>query len=154
MYMSCTEPIVKDEIVHLFSMESPLRVVVATVAFGLGIDCPDVRQVINFGTPCDVESYVQETGRAGRDHLPSLATLVKKANSGRHIEKAMLDYACNQSVCRRDTLFSNFDDYSRTFKGPLCLCCDVCYNACECSSCSTNISSFVLINKREKESEF
>ena len=50
--------------------------VIATTAYGLGIDCPDVRHVINFGLPSDIESYVQETGRAGRDSLPSLATLV------------------------------------------------------------------------------
>ena len=50
--------------------------VIATTAYGLGIDCLDVRHVINFGLPSDIESYVQETGRAGRDSLPSLATLV------------------------------------------------------------------------------
>ena len=79
MYMSCTESTVRDEIVRLFTMASSLRVVIATVAIGMGIDCPDVRQVINFGSPCDIESYVQETGRAGRDQLPSLATPVKKS---------------------------------------------------------------------------
>ena len=72
MYMSCTEVVIKDKIEQLF----PLRVVIAPTAFGLGIDCPDVRHVINFGLPSDIESYVQETGRAGRDSLPSLATLV------------------------------------------------------------------------------
>ena len=48
-------------------MESPLRMVVATTAFELGIDRPDVHHVINFGLPSDIESYVQETGRAERD---------------------------------------------------------------------------------------
>lgn len=146
MYLSCTEPTVKDEIVRLFMIDSSLRIVVATVAFGMGINCPDVRQVIHFGSPCDLESYVQETGCAGRDDLPSLVTLVKKANSGRLIEKTVLNYSSNQSVCRRDTLFSNFDDYlPGTFKGPLCLCCDICLKSCHCSQCSTNHSSFVFI---------
>ncbi len=142
MYMGCTEQVVKDEIVQLFSMDSSLRLVIATVAFGMGVDCPDVRQVISFGTPCDCESYVQETGRAGRDHLPSLALLVKKS-SGRHIEKAMIEYQTSKS-CRRDTLFSNFDCYKRTFMEPLCLCCDLCLSSCQCSQCSSNHSSFVF----------
>ena len=41
----------------------PLRIVCATVAFGMGLDCTDVCQVIHVGAPDDVESYIQETGR-------------------------------------------------------------------------------------------
>ncbi len=81
MYMSCTEEIVKERIVNLFTSNSILRVVIATVAFGMGVDCHDIRQVIHYGSPNDTESYIQQTGRAGRDSLPSLAVLVK--NTGR-----------------------------------------------------------------------
>ena len=70
MYMSCTEVVIKDKIEQFFIVVSPLRVVIATTAFG--IDCPDVRHMINFGLPSGIESYVQETERAGRDSLPSL----------------------------------------------------------------------------------
>ena len=99
MYMSCTEVVIKDKIEQLFIVDSPLRVVIATTAFGLGIDCPDVCYVINFGLPSDIESYVQETGRAGRDSLPSLATLVKKkTTSGRFVDKPMKDYANNKAI--------------------------------------------------------
>ena len=59
MYMSCTDPVVKEEIISAFTKESNLRIVIATVAFGMGIDCPNVRQVIHLGTPSDLESYVQ-----------------------------------------------------------------------------------------------
>ena len=109
MHMSCTEVVIKDKIDQLFMMDSPLRVVIATTAFGLGIDCPDVRHVINFGLPSDIESYVQETGRAGRDSLPSLATLVKKNNQWKICGKPMKD---NKAMCRRDVLFSQFDRYT------------------------------------------
>ena len=51
MYLSYTEEAIKDEIVRLFSIQSSLRVVVATMAFGLGVDCPDVRQVVVYGLP-------------------------------------------------------------------------------------------------------
>ena len=57
----------KSVIVSLFTKPSHLRVAVATVAFGLGINCPDVCQIVHFGMPVDLESYIQETGRAGRD---------------------------------------------------------------------------------------
>ena len=50
--------------------------VCAMVAFGMGLDCTDVCQVIHVGAPDDMESYIQETGRGGRDGNLSLATLL------------------------------------------------------------------------------
>ena len=48
---------------------STLRLVIATTAFGMGVDCKDIRRVTHWGYPSDKEQYIQETGRAGRDGL-------------------------------------------------------------------------------------
>lgn len=52
-------------------MQGHLRMVVATVAFGMGLDRPDVRAVLHLGLPPSFESYVQAIGRAGRDGKPA-----------------------------------------------------------------------------------
>ena len=132
MYMSCTDPEVKVKIVSAFTRESNLHIVIATVAFGMGIKCADVPQVIHYGPPSDLESYIQETGRAGRDSLPSLAIIVGKTRAKKYTEQNMIDYVSNSTKCRRDYLFSNFYKYSRTFSGCLCLCCDLCGKLCSC----------------------
>ena len=76
MYHSRIDSVVKESICDLFTKNSHLRVVVANIAFGMGIGCPDVRQVVHVGPPEDVESYIQETGRAGQDGKESLAALL------------------------------------------------------------------------------
>ncbi len=53
--MSGTEQTVQNAIFHLFCTKSALRLVVATIAFGMGVDCPDVRKVIHYGPPSDIE---------------------------------------------------------------------------------------------------
>ncbi len=62
---------VKNTIVKQFTSSSPLRIVVCTIAFGMGIDSPDVRTIVHWGVSEDCEMYVQESGRAGRDGLQS-----------------------------------------------------------------------------------
>ena len=135
MYTHCTHQTVKDKILTLFTSSSSLRIVIATVAFGMGIDCPDVREVIHWGVPEDAETYVQETGRAGRDGLPSCALLfplsMKKQTS-----KLMRKYCTNEeSCCRKLLLFSDFDGCTNITFGT-CKCCDVCvWTVCVCGNC-------------------
>ena len=56
----------KEEVLRLFTENNgTLRIVIATTAFGMGSDCPDIRQVIHWGSPTTQKEYAQETGRSG-----------------------------------------------------------------------------------------
>lgn len=114
---------------------SKLRIVIATTAFGMGVDCPDIRQIIHYGATNLLEEYVQETGRAGRDGLPSRAVLIY-LKPGRHVGDEMKVYGANIISCRRELLFQQFLSYVQEDVKSLCLCCDICAVMCECEKCN------------------
>ena len=87
----------------------------------MGIDCPDVRQVIHLGMPEDTECYVQETERGGRDGRPCAALLLSNKKA-RNVSKPMKEYQDNMTTCRRDFLFRDTDNYVHREFDELCLC--------------------------------
>ena len=127
----------QEQIIARFSdCDSRLRVVIATVAFGMGIDSPDIRCITHWGLPSTKEEYVQETGRAGRDEKHADAILYE-GKVGQHASQAMITYQSNTSICRRKLLFNNFLCYSDKESELVvkCQCCDVCAKSCKCSNC-------------------
>lgn len=147
VFTSVTEQSQKEWIINAFTRSSHLRVVISTIAFGMGVDCPDVRQIVHVGMPDDTESYIQETGRAGRDGKPSLATLlVTKESVNMYADASIKDYVQNSVHCQRDTLFHDIDEYCHIDLGTKCLCCDVCLQTCVCNNCSDNHKSFIFLN--------
>ena len=145
MFTSVTDNYIKEDIIKLFTKNSQLRIVVATIAFGMGIDCAGVREVVHVGAPDDVESYIQETGRAGRDGQAALAMLLV-TKSKRHLkEESILEYFDNETNCRRDNLFENMESYEHVDMGSKCLCCDICAKICDCGMCDMKCSSFIYL---------
>ena len=138
IFTTASTPRVREDIVQEFCKPGTyLRVIVATTAFGMGIDCPDISRVINYGTPNSLEELIQEGGRAGRDGCQSDAILYARAKAGKNMSKEIELYVKNMTVCRRTMLYKNFlfsKEKQWTVIIP-CRCCDLCSLLCNCHNC-------------------
>ncbi|KFD21244.1 MULTISPECIES: ATP-dependent DNA helicase RecQ [Tatumella] len=138
-YHAGLEPRQRAHIQEAFQRDD-LQVVVATVAFGMGINKPNVRFVVHFDIPRNIESYYQETGRAGRDGLPAEAMMLydpadmawlrrcldeKPPGAMQDIERHKLNAMgafAEAQTCRRLVLLNYFDEGRQQ----PCNNCDIC----------------------------
>ena len=116
----------KAIITEIRKTDSRIKVLFATSALGMGVDAPSVEHVIHITPPSNIESYLQEVGRAGRTGVPSRATLYFNnsdiAANKEHVTKPMKAYCKLQESCLRNLILK--------YLGSSCVtqerCCSIC----------------------------
>lgn len=130
MFHAGTPDSVKKHVLDNFSQSvGHIRVLACTVAFGMGINCKGVHRIIYIGPSKNLECYVQECGRAGRDGEPSKCVLLHSGLMAAHCSDDVKNYIENDKECKRKLMYQNFPG-NFIFAVTGHDCCDFCASSC------------------------
>ena len=143
MYHAKTPQRIKDLVLKDFlNPDGAIRLVIATSALGMGVNIPNIRRIINYGIPKDMESYVQGVGRGGRDGGNVMAIMYYKPYHLCHIDKVMRMFVKDQVKCRRSYILEFFGEKSNKTLTYSHECCDICTRSCNCSLCPKEVYKY------------
>lgn len=149
MFHSRTDDQTAERILTTFKLPSShIRVLCATVAFGMGIDIPDIEFVINWGLPQSVMTFWQEVGRCGRDGRSSIAVVYPFPRSVHLCPEENFKTIFKGDTCYRKAILKMFILKGMSSELPkanecdsktcekcscgLCKCCTICFDKCTC----------------------
>ena len=149
MFHSSLDEETKDNILKKFKTGDKLKCLVSTIAFGMGVNIPDIRIIINWGAPSSLLQYWQQVGRCSRDDKPGLSVLYAFPRSLASAGDEMKDLVASQG-CKRRQVLGHFvldkmrqvhEDDPKSCEGcitapcrcDMCLCCSNCKSKCNCA---------------------
>ena len=129
-----------------------LRILICTTAFGMGVNCKGFNLVIQFGPSQNLESYMQECGRAGRNGNSKMCYLIYNGLLTSTYSDDMKDFIHTEG-CRRECVAKHFTSSTDDSLKRTCLCCDNCATKCTSCSCTENCQAvFDLTHQSISES--
>ena len=137
MFHSKSTDIIKKKIKDMALETGHIRVLICTNAAGMGVNFRELHHVIHYGPPREIDTFVQQLGRAGRDGEKSYHLLLYNNRQLRYIEPDMLTYVRNIDKCRRELIVSMYSRQGCKQSDIRHHCCDICASKlCLMSECS------------------
>lgn len=134
MYHSKTTEATKEKIrLDMGQTEGKIRILICTNAAGMGVNFKDINNVIHYGPPKELDTFIQQMGRAGRDNTFSQELLIYKSSHLSRVDDDIIKLIKTKETCRRQIISNAYMNKLHCVNLPKHLCCDICELACKCS---------------------